>query len=65
MNPFESVRIRKDGSQIHVSVTKSPIKNRMGKIVGASVVARDISERRQAEEDLQKLQTEIGKFVRP
>jgi len=47
---FETVRIRKDGREIHVSVTISPIKNTHGAIVGASQIARDITERKQAEE---------------
>jgi PAS domain S-box-containing protein len=43
---FESVRIRKDGRAIHVSLTISPIRDRMGRIIGASKIARDITERR-------------------
>lgn len=43
---FETVRLRKDGSEVQVSVTISPIRDRTGKIVGASKVARDISERK-------------------
>jgi PAS domain S-box-containing protein len=45
---FETVRIRKDGSTLDVSVTISPIRDRGGTIVGASKVARDITERKQA-----------------
>jgi PAS domain S-box-containing protein len=46
---YETVRRRKDGSQIDISLTVSPIKNAEGKIVGASKVARDITERRRSE----------------
>src|SRR5690606_32013479 len=46
---FETIRRRKDGREIHVSVTVSPIHDSRGKIIGASNVARDISDRKQAE----------------
>jgi len=49
---YETVRQRKDGSRIDVSVTISPINDRAGHIAGASKVARDISERRRADERL-------------
>jgi len=49
---FETMRLTKDGRQIHVSVSVSPIKDLTGKIVGASKVARDISQRKQVEEAL-------------
>jgi PAS domain S-box-containing protein len=44
---FETLRRRKDGRLIEVSVTISPVKNEQGQVVGASKVARDISEARQ------------------
>jgi PAS domain S-box-containing protein len=47
---FETVRRRKDGQDIHVSVTISPIRDSRGSVVGASDVARDISDRKRAEE---------------
>ncbi len=49
---FESLRRRKDGHDIHVSVTISPIRDSRGMIIGASNVARDITERRRAEDAL-------------
>ena len=49
---FETMRMSKDGRQFHVSLTVSPIRNKAGKIVGASTIARDISQRIQAEEAL-------------
>jgi PAS domain S-box-containing protein len=45
---FETIRQRKDGSQIFVSVTVSPLFDRDGTIIGASKIARDISDRKRA-----------------
>src|SRR2546430_6607943 len=42
---FETVRRTKDGRDVHVSLTVSPVRNARGEIVGASKVARDIGER--------------------
>ena len=47
---FETVRVRKDGTRIHVSLTASPIESGRGEIVGASVIARDITERESAKQ---------------
>jgi hypothetical protein len=49
VEPFETVRRRKDGTHIDVSVTISPVKSSDGVVVGASKIARDISERRREE----------------
>src|ERR1700674_1471353 len=46
---YETVRLTKDGHRFPVSLTISPIKDAAGKIIGASKIARDITERRQAE----------------
>jgi PAS domain S-box-containing protein len=46
---FETVRQRKDGTQFDVSVTISPVKDARGRIVGASKVARDITDRKKME----------------
>ena len=51
---FETIRVRKDGKYIDVSATISPIKDNSGAIVGISKIARDISERKRAEELLQE-----------
>ncbi len=45
---YETVRMRKDGTLIDISLTVSPIKGPNGKIIGASKIARDITEQRQA-----------------
>jgi PAS domain S-box-containing protein len=47
---FETIRVRKNGDRFPISVTISPIKDDSGVIVGASKIARDISERRSADE---------------
>jgi PAS domain S-box-containing protein len=46
---FETVRQRKDGQRVEISLTVSPIKNAAGEIVGASKIARDITQRKRAE----------------
>jgi len=48
-NHFETVRLCKDSKSIEISLTVSPIRNAQGKIVGASKIARDISERKRSE----------------
>lgn len=45
---FETVRLHKDGSGIDVSLTVSPLKDRQGNVIGASKIARDVTERRRA-----------------
>jgi PAS domain S-box-containing protein len=47
---FETVRLRKNGTRFDVSLTISPVKDPKGRLVGASKVARDISERKRAEQ---------------
>ncbi|NTI78591.1 sensor histidine kinase [Rhizobium rhizogenes] len=47
---FETIRRRKDGTLIDISLTISPIRNSDGKIIGASKIARDISDRKRAAE---------------
>jgi PAS domain S-box-containing protein len=49
---FETVRLRKDGIALDISLTISPVRDRNGRIVGASKVARDITERKRAQEEL-------------
>src|SRR5207245_6963956 len=46
---YETVRQRKDGTLVEISLTVSPIRDEDGKTVGASKIARDISERRRTE----------------
>ena len=49
---YETTRVHKDGHLIDVSVTISPVKDKAGKVVGASAVARDITKRKQKEDAL-------------
>jgi PAS domain S-box-containing protein len=56
---FETVRLRSDGQPIHVSLTISPIRDEAGRIVGASKIARDITDRKQAEERIYGLLTAL------
>jgi PAS domain S-box-containing protein len=51
---FETTRMRKDGSQLNISLTISPVKDYGGRIVGASRVARDSTERVRHENALQE-----------
>jgi PAS domain S-box-containing protein len=49
VEPYETVRQRKDGSRVDISLSVSPIRDVFGNVVGASKIARDISERKRAE----------------
>jgi PAS domain S-box-containing protein len=51
---FETLRRRKDGTLIDISLTISPVKDRDGVVIGASKIARDISDRKHAEREKQK-----------
>src|ERR1039457_2732487 len=61
---FETVRVRKDGKGIDVSVTISPIRDSSGAIVGVSKVARDITERKHAEQRLADKAEELARSNR-
>jgi len=56
---IETVRVRKDGSRIDVSVTVSPIRDESGNIIGLSKIARDITERRRFEAELWRKNIEL------
>jgi PAS domain S-box-containing protein len=51
---YETVRRRKDGSLIDISLTVSPVRDRRGRIIGASKIARDITRQKHAERELQE-----------
>ena len=60
---FEMVQIHKDGRPIDVSVSISPICDKAGRVIGASQVARDITERKTAEAKLAQSQRELLDFA--
>lgn len=61
---FETERVRKDGRRLDVSLTVSPIKNAEGEIVGSSAIARDITERKLAEEKLRRSEAYLAESQR-
>jgi PAS domain S-box-containing protein len=62
VRPFDTVRLAKGGQQIDVSITISAIKDSTGLIVGASKVARDITERKRVEKRIIELNAELEAF---
>jgi PAS domain S-box-containing protein len=56
---FDTVRMRRDGSLVDVSLAVSPVKNTDGRVVGSSKVMRDITERKRAEEALRTSQERL------
>jgi PAS domain S-box-containing protein len=61
---YETIRRRKDGSTVDISLTVSPVKDPEGRIVGASKIARDITERRQAEQQQRLLLREMDHRIK-
>jgi PAS domain S-box-containing protein len=60
---FETVRQTRAGQRIHVSLSISPIKNAEGRLVGASKIARDITERKRGEQALQNARDELRRHA--
>ncbi|TAK95889.1 MAG: PAS domain S-box protein, partial [Verrucomicrobia bacterium] len=60
---FETTRLRKDRSRVDVSVTISPIKSAMGEVVGASVIERDIADRKREEAERLRLIDELTRAL--
>jgi PAS domain S-box-containing protein len=56
---YQTQRVRKDGRRIHISLTISPLMDSEGKIVGASMIARDITKQKQVEEELQRAKAAV------
>jgi len=56
---YETARIRKDGKAVDLSLAVSPIRDAHGNIVGVSSIARDITERKRAEDQILRLNTEL------
>jgi len=61
--PFESLRVTRDGRQIPVSVTLSPVPGPRGEVVAVSAVARDISEQKRLEEELRRANAAKDEFL--
>ena len=60
---YETVRVRKDGSRVDVSLTVSPVKAPDGAIIGASKIARDITDRRKMEQQLLEADRQKDNFI--
>lgn len=60
---FETERVRKDGRRIFVSITLSPIVDGVGKVVGASKIARDVTERKHMETALREREKQLRLYV--
>ena len=61
---YETLRLRKDGVEIAIALTVSTIRAADGRIVGASKIARDITERRNVEDRFQQMQSELAHMGR-
>jgi PAS domain S-box-containing protein len=59
VKPFDTVRWRKDGTLVDVSLTISPIRDRTGAVIGASKIARNITDRKRVEAELRDLQSRM------
>ncbi|HKP82754.1 MAG TPA: PAS domain S-box protein [Pyrinomonadaceae bacterium] len=57
---YETERLRSDGQHITVSLTISPIKDDSGNVIGASKIARDVTERKRLEDDLRRLAADLS-----
>ncbi|MER8847795.1 PAS domain S-box protein [Mesorhizobium australicum] len=61
---YETVRRRKDGSLVPVSLTISPVRNASGRLVGASKIARDLSPAKESEHRTRTLMREVNHRVK-
>ncbi len=64
INHYETVRVAKDGRRIDISLTVSPIRDSNGVVIGASKTARDITERKRAEQTQRLLMNELTHRVK-
>ncbi|HEY9643143.1 MAG TPA: PAS domain S-box protein, partial [Coleofasciculaceae cyanobacterium] len=60
---YETVRLRKDGQRIDIAATISPIKDAAGRVIGASKIAHNISERKRAEQSLRESESRFQAFM--
>ncbi len=56
---YETVRVRKDGKSIYISLTKTPVKDSKGKIIAVAAVARDITHRKKMEAELRQSRDQL------
>ncbi len=61
---FDTIRVRKDGTKLAISLSVSPIRNAEGVIIGASKIARDITERKENERRIKMLMREVDHRVK-
>ncbi len=61
---FETTRLRKDGTVIDVSISFSPVRDAAGAVTGAATIARDVTERNQAEAQIRAYQDQIHRAER-
>jgi PAS domain S-box-containing protein len=60
---YETVRLRKDGTLVDISLTVSPVKDDQGRIIGASKIARDITERKRTEAKLRDYERQLEELI--
>lgn len=61
---FETVRVAKDGTLREISLSVSPVRNQQGIVIGASKIARDISDRKESEKRIRSLLQEVNHRVK-
>lgn len=61
VRPFETLRLRKDGTLVDVSITLSIVKDTTGRVIGTSAIAHDLKDRKEIERELKKLSARLLK----